>query len=78
MVQIDGGKLRTLRERRLMTLDELSGKSGVAYSTIWGIETGRQAPRPSTLRRILAVLEASPEDVFVPETEGDETGKAAA
>jgi transcriptional regulator with XRE-family HTH domain len=78
VVQVDGAKLRQWRERRLLTLRELSARSGVAFATLQGIETGRQAPRPSTLRKILQVLEISPEDILIQNNVGDELGKAAA
>ncbi|MCA9878274.1 MAG: helix-turn-helix transcriptional regulator [Thermomicrobiales bacterium] len=77
MVSVDGVKLRQWRERRLLTLRGLSEKSGVAFATLQRIESGKQEPRPSTLRQILHALEVAPEDVLAVE-EDDERGKAAA
>lgn len=77
MVGVDGVRLRQWRERRLLTLRDLSAQSGVAFATLQRIESGKQEPRPSTLRRILKVLDISPEDVLALGEE-DETGKAAA
>jgi transcriptional regulator with XRE-family HTH domain len=82
MVKIDGRKLRHWRERRLLTLRELGAKSGVQFHTIHAIETGRQEPRVSTLRKLVEALEVSV-DELLPDTGSDSdedpwTGKAAA
>lgn len=56
-----GSRIRADRERKLMTLRELSAKSGVARDNISDIETGRtKRPHPSTLRKLAAVLEVDP------------------
>ena len=72
----DGMKLRELRLRRALTLRELGVLSGVAYDTIHGIETGKQAPRPSTVRKLADALGVSP-DVFFSNAERDEEKAAA-
>lgn len=77
MVQIDGERLRQWRERRLLTLRALEAKSGVRFHTIHAIETGKQAPRISTLKKLLDALEIGPDEVM-PGQAGEETGKAAA
>lgn len=64
MVCVDGVKLRRCRERRLMSLRDLSETSGVAFSTLQRIESGKQDPRPSTLRHILSALEVSSDEVL--------------
>jgi transcriptional regulator with XRE-family HTH domain len=72
----DGKKLRELRLRRALTLRELGVLSGVAYDTIHGIETGKQAPRPSTVRKLADALGVTP-DVFFADSERDEEKAAA-
>jgi transcriptional regulator with XRE-family HTH domain len=72
----DGIKLRELRPRRALTLRELGELSGVAYDTIHGIETGKQAPRPSTVRKLANALGVTP-DVFFADSERDEEKAAA-
>ena len=67
-------ELREWRFRLALTL-QIPGASGVAYDTIHALETGKQQPRPSTLRRLAEALEVSPDVFFADE---DETGKAAA
>ena len=75
MVKINGRKLRAWRERRLMTLRELGDLSGVWFHTIHAIETGKQEPRPATVRKLIAALGITAEDVLA--SEADE-GKEAA
>ena len=53
----DGQKLREWRLRRALTLRDLGALSGVAYDSIHGIETGKQQPRPSTVRKLAAALQ---------------------
>ena len=72
----DGKKLREMRLRRALTLRELGVLSGVAYDTIHGIETGKQAPRPSTVRKLAEALGVAP-DVFFADSERDEEKAAA-
>ena len=75
MVKIEGQKLRTWRERRLLTLRELGELSGVWFHTIHGIEAGKQEPRPATVRKLIAALGITAEDVLAP---GPDEKKAAA
>ncbi|MCA9877558.1 MAG: helix-turn-helix transcriptional regulator [Thermomicrobiales bacterium] len=72
----DGLRLREVRLRRALTLRELGALAGVSYDSIHGIETGKQQPRPSTVRKLADALGVSP-DVFFAD-EAFEAGKAAA
>jgi transcriptional regulator with XRE-family HTH domain len=74
-MRVDGSKLRRERERRLMTLQDVSEKSGVAIATLSRIENGLQQPRIPTVRRLAKALEIDPEDVLV--WDDEQTGKAA-
>lgn len=83
VVKVDGRRLRSARERQLLTLRALGAKSGVQFHTIQAIETGKQEPRPSTLRKLCDALGIAPTDVLAAEVGGAEsdgtgTGKAAA
>lgn len=73
----DGRKVRELRLRRALTLRGLGELAGVSYDSIHAIETGKQQPRPSTVRKLADTLGVDP-DVFFRDPEDDETGKAAA
>jgi transcriptional regulator with XRE-family HTH domain len=45
-------RLREVREELGFTQKELSEKTGIALSTISGIETGKHKARPATLRKL--------------------------
>ena len=72
----NGAKLREIRLRQALTLREIGALSGVAYDTIHGIETGKQAPRPSTVRKLADALGVVPAAFF--SEADDQEGKAAA
>jgi transcriptional regulator with XRE-family HTH domain len=57
-------RLAELREKRALTLRELSEMSGVAADTINQIELGHRKPRPSTLRKLARALEVDVEEFY--------------
>jgi transcriptional regulator with XRE-family HTH domain len=57
-------RLAELREKRGLTLRELSGMSGVSPDTINQIELGHRRPRPSTLRKLARALDIDIADFF--------------
>ena len=54
-----------LREKRALTLRELSEMSGVAADTINQIELDHRKPRPSTLRKLARALEVDVEEFYM-------------
>ena len=70
--------LREARERALLTQEELAARSGVTVSTISRVETGAQAARISTLRKLAAALGVEAETLIDWERPGPDVGKAAA
>jgi len=64
LVSVDGSKLREWRQRRLLTLRELAVKSGVQFHTIHAIETGKQEPRMSTVRKLISALDIPAEELL--------------
>ena len=56
--------LRRLREEALMTIAELSEKSGVSEDTISKIENGHRKGRSITLRRLTMALGVAPETLL--------------
>jgi transcriptional regulator with XRE-family HTH domain len=64
LVSVDGAKLREWRQRRLLTLRELAAKSGVQFHTIHAIETGKQEPRVSTVRKLISALDIPAEELL--------------
>ena len=53
-----GRNIRALRRRRGLTLEELSALSGVHRDDLGGYERGEITPRPETVRKIAAALDA--------------------
>jgi len=64
LVSVDGAKLREWRQRRLLTLRELAAKSGIQFHTIHAIETGKQEPRVSTVRKLISALDIPAEELL--------------
>jgi transcriptional regulator with XRE-family HTH domain len=57
-------RLAELREKRALTLRELSEISGVAADTINQIELGHRKARPSTLRKLARALQVDVEEFY--------------
>lgn len=57
------GKLKKLREKRALSLTDLSEKSGVNRVTIHRIETGKQKPMPRTIRKLSEALQVDVEEL---------------
>ncbi len=62
-MEVNVQKLRELRQRRALSLRELSALSGVNYNSIWRIEAGRTGAQPRTVRRLAAALGVQPEEL---------------
>ncbi len=69
-MEVDGIKLRNIRERQALSLRELSGLSGVNYNAIWRIEVGRTGAQPRTVRRLAEALGVEPLELM----KGDDDG----
>jgi transcriptional regulator with XRE-family HTH domain len=63
-MEVDGMKLRELRERQALSLRELSGLAGVSYNAIWRIEVGRTGAKPRTVRKLAAALGVKPHELL--------------
>ena len=63
-MEVDGTKLRDLRERRALSIRELSDLSGVNYNAIWRIEVGRTGAQPRTVRRLAEALGVEPHELL--------------
>ena len=66
-MEVDAVKLRKLRERRALSLRELSALSGVNYNSIWRIEAGRTGAKPRTVRRLAEALGVEPYELLTGE-----------
>ena len=56
-------KLRELRRRRVLTLEELARKAGVGRNTIWRLEHGMMGAQPRTIRKLARALEVESEEL---------------
>ena len=52
--------LRGLRQRAILSQEQLAERSGVARDTISKLETGRRKAYPTTVRKLAAGLEVEP------------------
>jgi transcriptional regulator with XRE-family HTH domain len=63
-MEVNVERLKELRRKRVLSLRELEGRSGVSYNTIWRIEDGRQGAHPRTVRRLAAALNVEPSELL--------------
>jgi transcriptional regulator with XRE-family HTH domain len=50
-------RLRELRERKLLTQDQLAERAGLSRAAIAAIEKGDSEPRPDTIRKLANALD---------------------
>ncbi len=53
--------LKSLREQRLITQEELAAASGLAVATVSRLERGKAKPSLKTIRRLAKALDVSPQ-----------------
>ena len=70
-MEVDVAKLRELRRRRVLTLEELAEKAGVGRNTIWRLEDGGVGAPPRTIRKLAKALNVEPEELV---KTGDDNG----
>ena len=58
--EVDGTRLRQIRQERALSLRELGERSGVAFDTISRLETGKQQAQPKTIRTLADALGVEP------------------
>lgn len=66
-----GGKLRTLRNRRGLTLRQLSDLLGVGYSYIGKMERGEKMPNTSMIVKIVDIFDVTADQLMRDELELD-------
>jgi transcriptional regulator with XRE-family HTH domain len=57
------GGLRSLRERKMLTQQELAAEAGLTITTISRIETGKVNPSLRTIRALARVLDCNPQEL---------------
>jgi transcriptional regulator with XRE-family HTH domain len=70
-MEVDMARLRELRRRRVLTLEELAEKAGVGRNTIWRLEHGIMGAQPRTIRKLAKALDVEPEQLV---KTGDDNG----
>jgi transcriptional regulator with XRE-family HTH domain len=68
-------RLREIRARKLVTVKELSEKSGVSETNIYRLEQRKWLPTLTTIRKLSQALEVEAEGVEEFETAIDRTAK---
>ena len=69
------GNLRRLREARALSRHELAKRSQVDESTIYRAEHGLTALRPSTIQKLVRVLEVSATEITSSDDRTDDDGR---
>ena len=69
------GNLRRLREARALSRRELAKRSQVNESTIYRAEHGLTTLRPSTIQKLVKVLEVSPMEITSSDVRKGHDGK---
>lgn len=64
IIELFGNNIRTIRERKKLSIEELATKIGVSYQTLSGIELGNAFVRADTMEKICNSLEISPKMLF--------------
>jgi len=62
-MEIDGEKLRRLRQRRLWLIGDLAEKSGVHRNLISDYEHGKSGAHPETIRKLAKALDVDPSEL---------------
>jgi transcriptional regulator with XRE-family HTH domain len=70
-MEVDMARLRELRRRRVLTLEELAEKADVGRNTIWRLEHGVMGAQPRTIRKLAKALNVEPEELV---KSGDDNG----
>jgi transcriptional regulator with XRE-family HTH domain len=62
-MEVDGIKLRELREDRTLSARELAELAEVHYNTILRLENSQGGAQPRTIRKLAAALQVEPQEL---------------
>ena len=62
--EVDGARLRQLRQERALSLRELGERSGVAFDTINKLENENRQAQPRTVRKLAEALGVEPKELM--------------
>jgi transcriptional regulator with XRE-family HTH domain len=65
MVEVDGARLRWIRQRRGLSMRELGKKAGVNPVSVGRLEKGRGPAQLETVRKLAGALEVEVGDLLV-------------
>ncbi len=68
-MEVDAVKLKELRRRRVLTLEELAEKADIGRNTIWRLEHGVMGAQPRTIRKLAKALGVEPEELVAEPSE---------
>ncbi len=63
IVELDGERIKEMREERWMSREELAAKAGIGLSTLRNVETAFSGARLSTARKLGKALEVPPKSL---------------
>ncbi len=69
-LEVDGARLRHIRQERALSLRELGRVSGVAFDTINKLENEYREAQPRTLRKLAEALGVEPKELMKGEADG--------
>jgi transcriptional regulator with XRE-family HTH domain len=61
--EVDGAKLKELREQRVLSVRDLAQRSGVSTDTITALEKGRRKAWPRNVRKLAEALGVEPQEI---------------
>ncbi len=64
MPQIDGEKLRALREDKFLSHRELAKRASVSPTTVLNLEAGKAEAQRRTVRKLAEALEVNPRELI--------------
>jgi transcriptional regulator with XRE-family HTH domain len=64
LMEVDGQKLRRLRNRRVWLIGDLAKESGVHRNVISKLENGRGGAYPETIRKLAGALDVDPVELI--------------
>ena len=62
--EVDGVKLKELRERRAFSVRDLAQEAGVSTDTITALEKGRRKAWPRNVRKLAGALRVEPHELM--------------
>ena len=62
-MEVNVERLKDLRRRKVLTMEELAARAGVGRGTVWRLEHGVMGAQPRTIRKLAKALDVEPEEL---------------